>query len=271
MNENHWISLDAIRLSSEHQLRERIDPDIVCQYKIDISNQEPFPPLQTVFDGQSHWLWDGFHRHAAMMELGLQEVCIQAIAGTKDDAQDLALGANATHGLNRDNATKAKQVTTALSLDRHKSKSDHEIANLCHVSRSFVGALRRPETKEKQRINRENSAQAKTASRSDVVRLQTSESSHGNYEDFGPNEEELRAAESAEQADREAIENILQADDRLAAAYAEIKRLNNQYVALEVRFTALMDEKAEAVKMVKRLQKQCDSYRQMQEQDFRKS
>jgi predicted nucleic acid-binding Zn-ribbon protein len=51
---------------------------------------------------------------------------------------------------------------------------------------------------------------------------------------------------------------MLEADDALAVAHAEITRLNLAYAQLDVRFKGLMNERNQAVKMVKELQKQID-------------
>ena len=67
----------------------------------------------------------------------------------------------------------------------------------------------------------------------------------------GPDEAELRAAELQEQADQEAFNKLLLADDKLATAYNEIKRLNAVNAVLESRLQGLMNEKAEAIRLVK--------------------
>ncbi len=74
----------------------------------------------------------------------------------------------------------------------------------------------------------------------------------------GPDEAELRAAELQEQADQEAFNKLLLADDKLAAAYAEIKRLNAVNAVLESRMQGLMNEKAEAIRLCKSLQRRLD-------------
>ena len=70
-------------------------------------------------------------------------------------------------------------------------------------------------------------------------------------EDDGPSDEEIRAAEMQELADQEAFNKLLLADDKLETAYAEIKRLNAVNSVLESRMQGLMNEKAEAIKLVK--------------------
>ena len=70
-------------------------------------------------------------------------------------------------------------------------------------------------------------------------------------EDEGPSEEELRAHALQEQADREALDKLMESDDKLATAWAEIKRLNAVNAALEVRMGGLMNEKNEVIRLVK--------------------
>jgi hypothetical protein len=67
----------------------------------------------------------------------------------------------------------------------------------------------------------------------------------------GPDEAEIRAAELQEQADQDAFNKLLLADDKLATAYNEIKRLNAVNAVLESRLQGLMNEKAEAIRLVK--------------------
>lgn len=74
----------------------------------------------------------------------------------------------------------------------------------------------------------------------------------------GPSEEELRAAEMQEQADQEAFNKLLLADDKLAVAYEEIKRLNAVNAVLESRMQGLMNEKNEAIRLCKSLQRRLD-------------
>jgi ParB-like chromosome segregation protein Spo0J len=71
---------------------------------------------------------------------------------------------------------------------------------------------------------------------------------------YGPEEAELKANELAQQADLEALNKLLEADDALATAHAEIKRLNLAYAQLEIRFRGLMNEKSEAVRLLQKAQ-----------------
>ena len=74
----------------------------------------------------------------------------------------------------------------------------------------------------------------------------------------GPSAEEIRAAELQEQSDQEAFNKLLLADDKLASAYEEIKRLNAINSVLESRLQGLQNEKNEAIRLCKSLQRRLD-------------
>ena len=73
---------------------------------------------------------------------------------------------------------------------------------------------------------------------------------------YGPDEAELKANEMALQADIEAMNKLLEADDALATAHAEIKRLNLAYAQLDIRFKGLMNEKSAAVHLLQKSQRE---------------
>lgn len=74
----------------------------------------------------------------------------------------------------------------------------------------------------------------------------------------GPSDEEIRAAQMQQQADEAIFNKLLLDDDKLSTAYAEIKRLNAVNAALEARLQGLMNEKAEAIRLCKSLQRKVD-------------
>lgn len=77
-------------------------------------------------------------------------------------------------------------------------------------------------------------------------------------ENFGPDADELEAQAKAEAADAVWLQKLLDSDDKLAAAHAEIKRLNAVIATLEVVRDGYMNGRNEAIKMVKRLQTRLD-------------
>lgn len=77
-------------------------------------------------------------------------------------------------------------------------------------------------------------------------------------EDYGPSEAELKANELALQADLELLNKMLEADDALATAYAENKRLNYLNAELQVQINILTTQKSEAIKQAQKYQRQVD-------------
>ena len=80
-------------------------------------------------------------------------------------------------------------------------------------------------------------------------------------QDYGPDEAELKANEMAAEADRKMFNDMLEADDALATAYKEIKRLNLAYAQLDIRFKGLMNEKSEAVRLLQKAQTEIKALR----------
>ena len=263
------LKFSQIRIDGGTQMRVSINQEKVAEYAEKMRDAAVFPPIKATFDGTIYWLYDGFHRYFAAQAAGATALEVDYKPGTMEDAQDLALGVNDDHGLPRSNDDKRKSVETALSYERHANKSDREIAKLCKVSVSFVGAVRRPEVKEKQQKNRDASAKNKvekqaTEKTESVVGLHPEEPKVVLTQDYGPDEAELKANELAQQADREFFNKMLEADDALATAYEEIKRLTFLNAQMEVRIDALMTEKNEAIKDAKRAQAQLDKIKKAQ-------
>jgi hypothetical protein len=261
------LKLDDIRIDGGTQFRDQINQDVVKEYKQAMLDGAEFPPMQCTFDGTDYWLWDGFHRYFAIKAIGIKQAEVEYKPGTQEDAQDLALSANARHGHNRNNATKRKQVETALSMPRHANKSDREIAKLCEVSGSFVASIRNPEVKEKQAKNVAKHFEKKASEESAVklhpdVKLTDAPVAEKQHLDqgHGPDEEELKAMEMAMEADRKLLNDILDSNDQMKLLHDEVTRLNYLVAQKEIRIASLMNEKNTAVKMVKDLQRQVDKF-----------
>lgn len=77
-------------------------------------------------------------------------------------------------------------------------------------------------------------------------------------EDFGPSEEELAAAEREQAAELAAFHKLVEADDKLAAAVAEVKRLTIMNGVLESRIEGLMNEKNAALQAAKSWQRKAE-------------
>jgi ParB-like chromosome segregation protein Spo0J len=252
------VKLTDIRLDGGTQMRVSIDQDKVKEYANLMREGVQFDAISTVFDGTTHWLVDGFHRYFAAQAASLTALEVTYKPGTLEDAQDIALGANSKHGLPRTNKDKRKAVETAISMERHKDKPHAQIAQLCAVSETFVAAVRNPKTKERQAANVAKHFEKKASEQAAVKLADDVEPAPPATKDYGPSEEELKANELAEQAERETFNKMLEADDKLAAAYEEIKKLQFLNAQQQVRIDVLMTEKNEAIKDAKRAQSQLD-------------
>jgi ParB-like chromosome segregation protein Spo0J len=255
------VKLNEVRIDGGTQCRVEIDQALIYQYVERMKEGDEFPMIEAVFDGATYWLTDGFHRYHAFKLLGLKTIELKYKPGTQQDAVIEALKANAKHGKNLTVADKENKVRMALSID--DKKSDAEIAKMCEVSRSMVGAVRNPEVKKRQEENRQRSAAKKAQERSpttDSCSPTTNEVSPSTPVDTGfePSIEELEANELAMQADMDTLHKLLESDEPLKVAHEEITRLNHQNGQLEARIHGLMNERNEAVKMVKKLQKELD-------------
>lgn len=258
------IKVDQIRIDGGTQVRENISQETVYKYKEDMEKGDIFPLMEVVYDGTTYWLIDGFHRYHAMKLLNQKTVEVNYRPGTLQEAQVLALGMNAKHGLPRTNADKRRAVERALELELTRNLSDAEIARICDVSKPFVASVRNPEKKAKQEEQRIKHIQKKAAELSGGNQITgnqitTEPDPHAGAE---PDEAEIKATEMAFQADMETLYKILESDDALATAHEEIKRLNHLNAQLEIRIKSLMTEKNEAIKEVKKLQKQLDKMKE---------
>ena len=256
------VDINSIRIDGGTQCRVVIDQPTVYTYLEAMKEGDEFPLMETVFDGATHWLTDGFHRYHAYKLLGIKEIEVKSKSGVLRDAQIEALKANSTHGKQLTNEDKRNKVKMALEIEGFDKLSDSEIAKICEVSKTFVSSIRRPEVKEKQKQNVEKHYSGKVA-KNESDRSSTTTPQQVGVSDSGiaPDEEEMKATELAIQADQEMMYKLLESDDALATAHEEIKRLNLRNAQLETRLHGLMNEKNEAVKMVKDLQKQLDKLR----------
>ena len=256
------IKLDDLRIDGGTQGRSVIDQPTVYNYLEHMKEGDEFPRMFAVYDGATYWLVDGFHRYHAYKLLGIKEINIDYKPGTLEEAQVLSFGVNGTHGKPRTNEDKRKVVEAALEHVLTKNKSNYEIAKLCCVSQPFVAAVRDPKSKEKQGKQRtkhaekvaQEAAEEKATTNPISSEKTTKPIAEPNPNDGdAPSREEIEAAEEALKADQEMMYKMLESDDALKVAVEENKRLNLRVAQLEARLRGLMNERNEAVKMVKSL------------------
>lgn len=266
------LDLDNIRIDGGTQSRVSLNEGIVAEYADALAGGATMPPVVVFFDGSDHWLADGFHRYFAHQKGGWVEIAVDIRTGTKRDAVLYSVSANGQHGLRRSNADKRKAVETLLADVVWGKWSDREIARQCGVAHTFVASLRRPEVAAQRDANRDASAEKKVAAkqeRAPAVEPGSSaapapapsaqvEPGSSDADEFAPDAAEMAANAAAEEADRATFNKLLESDDKLAAAVAEVSRLNALCAQLQQRVNGLMTEKSEAIALCKKLQRQLD-------------
>jgi hypothetical protein len=91
--------------------------------------------------------------------------------------------------------------------------------------------------------------------RSDEKRVTAPAPAPAPEEQFGPSAEELAEAEREQAAEFAALRLLIEADDKLSTAFAEVKRLTALSVVLQSRVDGLMNEKNEAIRAAKSWQR----------------
>lgn len=140
------LDINQIAMDGGTQARFATNSQVAEDYAVAIDENGgawPFPPIVVFHDGQTHWLADGFHRVTAARRMLLTAVPADIRQGTRRDAVLYAAGANADHGLQRTNKDKERAVKHLLQDEEWGKWSTTKIADVCHVSKSFVSELRR--------------------------------------------------------------------------------------------------------------------------------
>jgi len=259
--ETKRLKLSDVRIDGGTQLRCQMYPDWVSTIVENMKNDANYPALSAVYDGENYWLWDGFHRYYALKQLGVKEFEVDFTLGTLDDARELALEANDKHGKPPTREDKIYRVQECRKWEKYKDATFNAIAKACNVSASFVGAILDPKIAEKQKENKDRSDAKRLAQKAENLsstKQDEQEAPAAPSEGMAPSEEEMAATEAALAADVEAMQKLLEADDKLAEAYKVIEAQNLRIAQQDLRMKGLMNEKNEAIRMVKDLQKQLD-------------
>jgi hypothetical protein len=272
------VSQRQLRTDGGTQYRDGINDETMSEYLDAMKDGAVFPPIETVFDGQHYWVVDGFHRLAALSRLGRPAITVSCISGSQKEAQLLALGVNAKHGLPRNHNTKRKIGEAALSHPSLNGLSIPEIAKHTGLSAPFLYSLRDPEVKARQQQARDRAVlnRIKPEVRNPIisdnedmaephhvdklgVAANLGESTGFSDDGATPSQEEIAASEEAFRADQNMLYKILESDDALKVVFEENKRLNFLMAQLELRLHGLMNERNACVKLLKASQKKCDS------------
>lgn len=136
------LRLDLIDRSGGTQTRAALNQSTVDEYKEAMIEGAKFPPVIVFYDGNQHWLADGFHRVEASAKIGFTGIAADIRQGSKRDAILYSVGANAEHGLPRSLSDKRRAVETLLRDEEWRQWGDREIARIARVSTTMVKHLR---------------------------------------------------------------------------------------------------------------------------------
>ena len=134
---------EYIHTDGDTQPRERIDEAVCKEYAERIQAGDKFPPSIVYYDGENHWLADGFHRHLAYLHhLPSLPMPCEIRQGTQADAQWYSYSANRDHGVPRTRKDKIRAIESALRHAQGAQESDRAIADHLGVSYSTVAKYR---------------------------------------------------------------------------------------------------------------------------------
>lgn len=141
---NKKLKVTEIVTDAGTQVRAGLNEGTVADYAEALADGAKFPPVVVFHDGSRFIAADGFHRIQAAIQTGAALIECEVRTGGKTEALKVALGCNAHHGLRRTNADKRHAV--GLALREFPTLSDRALAEMCIVSDTFVGDIRRETT-----------------------------------------------------------------------------------------------------------------------------
>jgi hypothetical protein len=138
------LALDYIVLDERLQSRQ-LKPSVVKAYREAMRRGEELPPVRVVRDPNGdHYLVNGHHTVAANRQrVGIDDIAVEIVDGTFDDALWLSWGANRNHGLQRIRKDTRRAIQAAVQHPRWSLESDRAIAHYIGCDHKTVGAIRR--------------------------------------------------------------------------------------------------------------------------------
>lgn len=270
------LDLNLIRTNGGTQSREELHEETYLEYAEAMLAGATFPPVTVFHDGANYWLADGFHRFFGAQHAGIDSIAADVRQGTQADAQLFSYGANGSHGLRRSNADKRRAVTGALKHPVSAKWSDNQIAKHCGVSQPFVSSVRaslqtvisekpaertyttKHGTEAVMKTAKIGKAAPAPAPAAPPPAAPPAASVDDEPEDDGPSASEIAFLVESEQADRDAMQKLLDADDKLAEAFNEIKRLNAEVAQLRLARDGYMNKSNEMIRTIKSMQRKID-------------
>ena len=141
---NRRLYLSQIRLDGGTQPRAGLSQRHIDDLADDLQAGAVLPPVDVMYDGESYWLFDGFHRwHACKAARGASAaIDVRVHQGSQQDAQWASYAVNKTHGLRRTTEDKQRAIVAALKHPNGAARSNREIARHLGVDDKTVGTWR---------------------------------------------------------------------------------------------------------------------------------
>lgn len=138
------IAIEAIDRDADTQARADVNDDAIKDYQAAIELGIDLPPLIVYGPNRDgmYYLADGWHRIAAYIRHGQENVACEVRPGTERDARLFACGANHAHGVRRTSADKRRAINLLLDDGDWGKKSSRMIAEHCHVGHQLVEKVR---------------------------------------------------------------------------------------------------------------------------------
>jgi len=138
------LALDHITVDGRLQSRP-LKPCVVKDYLNALRRGEEPPPVRVVHDvNDNYYLVDGNHRiAAARRQSGIEDIAVEIVDGTFEEASWLSWGANRDHGLRRTRKDKRRAIQAAIEHPRWSLESDRAIARHIGCDHKTVASIRR--------------------------------------------------------------------------------------------------------------------------------
>ena len=261
------IQIADIRIDGGTQQRCSINTTVVEEYAESMRCGSRFPAITVFFDGAQNWLADGFHRYHAGREVPALDILADVHEGTVEDAVLFSAGANRAHGLHRSNADKVNSVNILLTHKKWSTWSDHDIAKHCGVSQPFVSKMRKKESGEESATAKNVEQPQKPVHKDNapestkVITVITTppEPSTGFIPENPAVTEEVNtdvlegliADNESMVSELVTMHKIVNSDDKLVVALAEIKTNKELARIMAERFNGIQNEKNELIRLIK--------------------
>lgn len=148
------LPLNVITLDADLQPRAKIDDATQQDYMSHIAEGGTLPPVLVIYDGDKHYLVDGYHRWHAHKALGLVEIAAEVRPGNALDAVMASLQANAEHGKRRVEADFRRGYQIAVNYKLVQPTDSERVAAILRCTERWARDLT-SDARERERILRD--------------------------------------------------------------------------------------------------------------------